>query len=198
MPTKRISFFFAAVFSCLVLSAQTPTPTAPSVQEQRLSIDYPDSEIRTVLRDLADQYELNVIIPESLRGKTSLKLRDVTWKQAFKVILTPVGYTYIEDGQIVKIIPLEDTLESKDKGSNHDCEWALFESPWYVAVAVCLVVLTIVGCHLVLFVGVLRDATPNGTRFAPKLIWAFFVLVGGILPLVGYWLIHHSSLAKEK
>jgi type IV pilus assembly protein PilQ len=42
-----------------------------------------------------------------MQGKTSIKLRDVTWRQIFEVVLTPIGYTYIEQGSIIKIVSLE-------------------------------------------------------------------------------------------
>ncbi|MGF1450197.1 MAG: type II secretion system protein GspD [Opitutales bacterium] len=66
-------------------------------------VDFPDQEIRAIIRDVADLFDLNVVIPDSLVGRTSLKLREVTWRQVFQVVLEPAGFTYIEDGNIIKI-----------------------------------------------------------------------------------------------
>jgi type IV pilus assembly protein PilQ len=77
-----------------------------------LSVDFPDEDIKTILRNVADLFELNLVVPDTLTGKTSIKLRDVTWRQIFKVVLDPVGYTYIEEGNIIKIIS-KDTLEQE-------------------------------------------------------------------------------------
>ncbi len=74
-----------------------------------ISVDFPNEEIRTVLRNVADLYMLNIVIPEDLQGTTSIKLRDVSWKQIFTVVLEPIGYTYIEEGNIIQIIS-NDTL----------------------------------------------------------------------------------------
>ena len=74
-----------------------------------ISVDFPNAEIRTVLRNVADLYMLNIVIPEGLQGTTSIKLRDVSWKQIFSVVLEPIGYTYIEEGNIIQIIS-NDTL----------------------------------------------------------------------------------------
>ncbi len=80
--------------------------------KETLSVDFPDEEIRTVLRNVADLFELNLVIPETLQGKTSIKLRDVTWRQIFQVVLAPVNYTFIEDGNIIKVVTQESlTLE---------------------------------------------------------------------------------------
>lgn len=72
-----------------------------------LSVDFPDEEIRNILRNVADLFELNLVIPDTLQGKTSIKLRDVSWRQIFQVVLAPVGYTYVEDGNIVKVVSNE-------------------------------------------------------------------------------------------
>ena len=69
-----------------------------------ISVDFPNAEIRTVLRNVADLYMLNIVIPEGLQGTASIKLRDVSWKQIFSVVLEPIGYTYIEEGNIIQII----------------------------------------------------------------------------------------------
>ncbi|BET66384.1 hypothetical protein ASA1KI_13020 [Opitutales bacterium ASA1] len=74
---------------------------------ETLSVDFPNAEIRTILRNIADLFDLNLVIPETLEGRASLKLRDVTWKQIFDVLLSPVGYTYVTDGNIIKIVSLE-------------------------------------------------------------------------------------------
>jgi type IV pilus assembly protein PilQ len=69
-----------------------------------LSVDFPDEDIRNVLRNVADLFELNLVMPDTLQGKTSIKLRDVTWRQIFEVVLKQVGYTFIEKDNIVKIV----------------------------------------------------------------------------------------------
>jgi type IV pilus assembly protein PilQ len=77
-----------------------------------LSVDFPDEDIRNILRNVADLFELNIIMPDTLQGKTTIKLRDVTWRQIFESVLAPVGYTYKEEGNIIKIISNESlTLE---------------------------------------------------------------------------------------
>jgi len=75
--------------------------------KETLSVDFPNAEIRTILRNIADLFDLNLVIPETLDGRASLKLRDVTWKQIFDVLLSPVGYTYVTDGNIIKIVSIE-------------------------------------------------------------------------------------------
>jgi hypothetical protein len=189
-----------ALLTTLVCYAQTPPEAAPlQRKEQTFSIDYSDIEIGTLLRDVADRFDLNLVIPDTLRGTTSIKLREVNWRQAFNIVLNPVGYTFVEEGNIVKVLTIED-YRSKDlmvKHGDHDSageDW--LDGPWYVAFAIGGFILVTAICHIFLFVGVLRDTPAGGTRFAPKFIWALVVLFGGVIPIVGYWVIHHSNLCR--
>lgn len=92
-----------------VVTVEGSQPAAAPVSRDKdtLSVDFPDEEIKTILRNVADLFELNLVVPETLQGKTSIKLRDVTWRQIFQVVLSPVGYTYVEEGNIIKIVSNE-------------------------------------------------------------------------------------------
>ncbi len=59
---------------------------------------FPNEDIRTILTSVATLFNLNVIIPDTLSGTTTLQLHDVTWQQIFKYVLDPIGYTYTIDG----------------------------------------------------------------------------------------------------
>ena len=79
--------------------------------KETLSVDFPDTDIREIVRNVADLFELNLVIPDSLQGKASIKLRDVTWRQIFEVVLKQVNYTFIEKDGIVKIVAIKDLQE---------------------------------------------------------------------------------------
>ena len=76
-----------------------------------LSVDFPDEDIRNIIRNVADLFELNLSMPDALQGKTTIKLRDVTWRQIFQTVLTPVNYTYVEEGNIIKIVSNDSLTE---------------------------------------------------------------------------------------
>lgn len=83
--------------------------------EETISVDFPDEDVRTILRNIADLFELNLVIPDTLQGRTSLKLRNITWQQAFQVVLEPLGFTYVEDRNIIMIKNIEElTTEPVD------------------------------------------------------------------------------------
>jgi len=79
--------------------------------DETISVDFPDEEVRIIIRNVADLYDLNVVIPDTLVGNTTIKLRNVTWRQVFEVVLEPLGYTYIEDRNIIKIKSIDELLQ---------------------------------------------------------------------------------------
>lgn len=73
------------------------------VVDDKLSIDASGEDVRNVVRQVADSFSLNIVIPETLTGYTTLKLTNVTWKQLFDVMLPPAGFSYVDDNGIILI-----------------------------------------------------------------------------------------------
>jgi type IV pilus assembly protein PilQ len=72
-------------------------------ESETISVDFPDEDVRTILRNVAGLFDLNLVIPDTLQGRTSLKLRNVTWPQVFEVVLDPLGFTHVADRNIIRI-----------------------------------------------------------------------------------------------
>jgi type IV pilus assembly protein PilQ len=98
------------------VTAEGAVVAAPAVAVSRdkdtLSVDFPDEDIKTILRNVADLFELNLVVPDTVTGKTTIKMHDVTWRQIFQNVLAPIKYTYVEDGNIIKIVSNE-TLQDE-------------------------------------------------------------------------------------
>lgn len=92
-------------------SASIATKSTNDFGADTLSVDFPDEDIRNILRNVADLFELNLVVPDTLQGRTSIKLRDVSWRQIYQVVLTPVGFTYVEDGNIIKVVSNDSLLQ---------------------------------------------------------------------------------------
>lgn len=71
--------------------------------QDTISVDFADTTARAILRNVADIFGLNLAIPDGVVGNISLKLANVTWRQVFDLVLEPIGYVRVEDGNIVKI-----------------------------------------------------------------------------------------------
>ena len=102
-PALDIKFPGGTGNATIQYPTQDTSPTTAAQQDETISVDFPNEEIRTILRNVADMYDLNLVIPETLTGTTSVKLRNVTWKQVFSVVLEPAGFTYVVDNNIIKV-----------------------------------------------------------------------------------------------
>ena len=94
----------------LEIPEEATTTTVAKEEAETISVDFPDEDVRTIIRSVAELYELNVVIPETLTGSVSIKLRNVTWQQVFDVVLEPLRFTYIVDGNIIKIKSIDELL----------------------------------------------------------------------------------------
>jgi len=75
-----------------------------------ITVNFIPQEVRDIISQTADLFELNIVVPDTLQGVTSLKLRDVTWRQILTFSLEPFGHTFVEEDNIIKIIS-RDSLE---------------------------------------------------------------------------------------
>ncbi len=72
--------------------------------QEKVSLDYKDVDIVTVLRSLSQTYGLNLVTGADLKGKVTISLKDVTVSEALDVILTANGYSYSQKGNIIYVI----------------------------------------------------------------------------------------------
>jgi type IV pilus assembly protein PilQ len=102
--TDEVVFSIPTAVAPEAVNTISGTPVNEAYREaDTITVDFPDESIRNIIRNVSDLYDLNVVIPESLVGRVSLKLRNVSWKQVFQVVLEPQGFTYVEEGNIIKI-----------------------------------------------------------------------------------------------
>lgn len=117
MKTSRTIVSILAVMATLSGWSQpasdfTPPGAGAVLSDKRdlISVDFPNEEVRTIIRNVAELFELNVVIPDTLVGRTSIKLRDVTWRQIFEEVLTPLNFTYTERANIIRIVSRDSLL----------------------------------------------------------------------------------------
>jgi type II secretory pathway component GspD/PulD (secretin) len=112
-----ILFALIACQQCFPIEPKEDGGTKHRSWNDTISVDFPDEDIRTIIRNAADLYRLNVIIPDSLTGNTSLKLKDVTWRDIFDVALRDSGYTYSIKGSTGNLIEIVEDRKGIEKFS---------------------------------------------------------------------------------
>lgn len=74
---------------------------------RRISLDLKDAEVQNVLRLLADVSKLNIVAAEDVKGRVTIKLRNVPWDQALDIILAAKGLDKVRSGNIIRVAPAE-------------------------------------------------------------------------------------------
>lgn len=72
---------------------------------ERLSLNFQDIPVRSVLQILADFTELNIIASDSVGGTVTLRLNDVPWDQVLDLVLKSKGLSKRETGNVVLVAP---------------------------------------------------------------------------------------------
>lgn len=75
---------------------------------ERLSLNFQDIEVRSILQLIADFTGLNVVVSDSVTGNLTLRLKNVPWDQALDIILKTKGLDVRRTGNVLLIAPAEE------------------------------------------------------------------------------------------
>jgi type IV pilus assembly protein PilQ len=88
--------------------------TRAGYKGEKLSLNFQNIEVRSVLQVIADFTGLNIVTSDTVTGSLTLRLKDVPWDQALDIILQTKGLDMRKNGNIVLIAPREE-LALKEK-----------------------------------------------------------------------------------
>ncbi|MBN2226592.1 MAG: hypothetical protein JW763_04445 [candidate division Zixibacteria bacterium] len=79
----------------------------PPKLEEKLSLQFEDVPMTTVLNMMADQYGLNMVLSGDMTQNISIRLVDVTLRDALQAVLSSNGYNYYFSGDVIVVKPFE-------------------------------------------------------------------------------------------
>ena len=86
----------------------------PGYAGEKLSLNFQNIEVRSVLQVIADFTGLNIIASDTVTGNITLRLKDVPWDQALDIIMQNKGLTMRKTGNVVMVAPAEE-VNAKEK-----------------------------------------------------------------------------------
>ncbi|MDD5031123.1 MAG: type IV pilus secretin PilQ [Rhodoferax sp.] len=86
----------------------------PGYSGQKLSLNFQNIEVRSLLQVIADFTNFNVITSDSVNGAITLRLQDVPWDQALDIILQSKGLGMRKVGNVLWVAP-KDEITAKEK-----------------------------------------------------------------------------------
>tara|TARA_B100002003_G_scaffold249552_1_gene286193 strand:+ start:3056 stop:5218 length:2163 start_codon:yes stop_codon:yes gene_type:complete len=81
---------------------------------EKLSLNFQDIEIRSVLQLIADFTDLNLVASDTVGGRITLRLKNVPWDQALEIIMKTKGLDKREVGNVLMVAPAAE-LSAREK-----------------------------------------------------------------------------------
>ena len=81
---------------------------------EKLSLNFQDIEVRSVLQLIADFTDLNLVASDTVSGKITLRLQSVPWDQALDLILKTKGLDKRKVGNVLLVAPA-DEIAAREK-----------------------------------------------------------------------------------
>jgi len=72
---------------------------------EKLSLNFQDIEVRSVLQLIADFTDLNLVASDTVSGRITLRLKNVPWDQALELILKTKGLDKRQVGNVLLVAP---------------------------------------------------------------------------------------------
>jgi type IV pilus assembly protein PilQ len=86
----------------------------PKYAGEKLSLNFQNVEVRSVLQVIADFTGFNIITSDTVSGNLTLRLKDVPWDQALDIIMQSKGLAMRKNGSVIWIAPA-DELSTREK-----------------------------------------------------------------------------------
>ena len=86
----------------------------PGYNGQKLSLNFQNIEVRSLLQVIADFTNFNIVTSDSVTGGVTLRLQDVPWDQALDIILQAKGLGMRKTDNVIWIAP-KDEIIAKEK-----------------------------------------------------------------------------------
>ncbi|CAG2148655.1 Type IV pilus biogenesis and competence protein pilQ precursor [Ralstonia mannitolilytica] len=86
----------------------------PGYRGERLSLNFQNIDVRSLLQVFADFTNLNIVTSDSVTGTLSLRLKDVPWDQALQIVLDSKGLASRRNGNVLWVAPRGE-LATKEK-----------------------------------------------------------------------------------
>ncbi|AQQ69314.1 fimbrial protein [Microbulbifer agarilyticus] len=78
---------------------------------EKLSLNFQDIEVRSVLQLIADFTDLNLVASDTVQGRITLRLDGVPWDQALELILKAKGLDKRQEGNVIMVAPAAEIAE---------------------------------------------------------------------------------------
>jgi len=109
--------------------AQLSRTNAKVYRGTKIDLDFKDADIHNLLRLLADVGGVNIVIPDEIKYRVTVRMRRVPWDQALEVILASKGLWYERNGNLYRIAPRKELDAEAQAEAERRAAMAKSEAP---------------------------------------------------------------------
>lgn len=73
--------------------------------DRAITLDLQQADIVNVIRLIGDVSGMNIVVADDVKGKVTLKLKNVGWRSALNIVLKSNGAGVVEEGNILWVAP---------------------------------------------------------------------------------------------
>jgi len=107
-PYEHVAYQSDNTFTIDVKAASVQASAKTEQKEftgEKLSLNFQDIEVRSVLQLLADFTGLNVVVSDAVQGSITLRLKNIPWDQALDIILKTKSLAMRQNGNVILVAP---------------------------------------------------------------------------------------------
>jgi type IV pilus assembly protein PilQ len=111
---------FGAASTPIAQQSVGQVPAAPQGRRTRVyrgatvDFDFKDAPIHDLLRTIAETGRVNIVVPDNITARVTVRLKRVPWDQALEVILSSHGLWYRREGNLYRIADRKE-LDKEDQ-----------------------------------------------------------------------------------
>ena len=96
-----------------LFNALDDRPKPKAFKGGRVTLDFQDVDVRTILQIIAKESGQNIVASDSVQGKMTLNLKDVPWDQALDLVMQARNLDMRQHGNVWRIAPRNELLNQE-------------------------------------------------------------------------------------
>ena len=97
-----------------VAGSRTKKRSRQRYSGRRIDLDFKDADIHNILRLLSDVGNVNVVTSDKVRGRVTIRMKNVPWDQALDVILRAKDLGQVREGNLIRVAPAVDLEKERE------------------------------------------------------------------------------------
>ena len=109
----RLHWLSILAIAFVAAAAKAETPASSCATDGGVTLQVTNVSVRVALRQIAEQADVNIAVPQHFANKVSANFSCVPAKTALSWVLSQVGATYCEEGNVLRVVRLADSRDCR-------------------------------------------------------------------------------------